>query len=71
MNGLTLWVWVLSVGMICIGAYDPREFTPRCLKAVTKSHPKKDSPVPQSMLAESLFHLPNLGLLKKDSGESS
>ena len=43
MNGLTLWVWVLSVGMICIGVYDPREFTPRYLKAnanpiLTRSH---------------------------------
>ena len=67
MNGLTLRVWVLSVGMICIGVYDPRECAPRCLKAIAKSHPNKDSSVPQSLPAESLFHLPKLGLLKKCS----
>ena len=54
MNGLTLWVWVLSVGMICIGVYDPREFTPRCLKAIAKSHhPNKEPSVPQSLPADS------------------
>ena len=51
MNGLTLWIWVLSVGMICIGVYDPREFTPRCLKAIAKSHhPNKEPSVTASGL---------------------